>query len=80
MIFTKFLKVSRQIKSAVPKSLVNQIYLVYLCLILTAFLEMLGLGSIPVFITFILDPNTTFEILNINISSLIKNIFKEKIF
>ena len=80
MIFTKFLKVSRQIKSAVPKSLVNQIYLVYLCLIFTAFLEMLGLGSIPVFITFILDPNTTFEILNINISSLIKNIFKEKNF
>ena len=45
MIFTKFLKVSRQIKSAVPKTLVNQIYLVYLCLIFNAFLEMLGFGK-----------------------------------
>ena len=41
---------------------------------------MLGLGSIPVFIALILDPNTSFEIININISLIIKDFFDEKNF
>ena len=80
MILSNLFKVSAQIKSAVPKNLVYKIYFVYFCLIITAFLEMLGLGSIPVFIALILDPNTSFEIININISLIIKDFFDEKNF
>ena len=81
MILSNLFKVSAQIKSAVPKKIwFIKFIFVYFCLIITAFLEMLGLGSIPVFIALILDPNTSFEIININISLIIKDFFDEKIF
>ncbi len=75
-----FLNISRSIRSAVPVKLVRQIYIIYLCLIFAAILELIGLGSIPFFISILLDPNTPFEILGFNITSIIKNVYEENNF
>ncbi len=75
-----FFNISRSIKSSVPNNLVKQIYIIYFCLILAAILELIGLGSIPFFISILLDPNTPFVILGLNITELMKNIFKESDF
>ena len=75
-----FFNISRSIKSSVPNNLVKQIYIIYFCLILAAILELIGLGSIPFFISILLDPNTSFVILGLNITELMKNIFKESDF
>jgi hypothetical protein len=42
LIFKKFSKITNTIRSVVPKKTIYQIYLIYFCLIITAFLEMIG--------------------------------------
>ena len=75
-----FLNISKLIRSAVPRKLLKQIYLIYFCLIIAAVLEMIGLGSIPFFISIILEPNTPFKILGLNLTEAIKNTFNGKNF
>ena len=79
-MFKNFLNISRSIRSAIPVKLVRQIYIIYLCLIFAAILELIGLGSIPFFISILLDPNTPFEILGFNITTIIKNVYEENNF
>ena len=74
-ILKKYLNLSNSIKSSIPKKIVYQIYLIYFCLIIAAMLEMVGLGSIPFFISVLLDPEISFEFFGINLISYINNIF-----
>ena len=79
-MFKQYLEISKSIKLALPSKLIKQIYLMYFCLILAAVLEMLGLGSIPFFISILLDSNSSIEILGINFTESIKNLFSKKNF
>ena len=70
--------ISKQISSAIPKKYIHQIYFVYFGLIFTAILEMLSLGTIPIFITLLLDSQSSFKLLNIDLSLVVRNIFGDK--
>ena len=79
MIFKNFLNISKKINLSIPKNYMYQIYLVYAGLIFTAILEMLSLGTIPIFITLLLDAESSFSLMNINLSLLVRDIFGNKI-
>ena len=79
MIFKNFLNISKKINLSIPKNYMYQIYFVYTGLIFTAILEMLSLGTIPIFITLLLDAESSFSLMNINLSLLVRDIFGNKI-
>ena len=70
MIFKNFLNISKKINLSIPKNYMYQIYLVYAGLIFTAVLKMLSLGTIPIFITLLLDAESSFSLMNINLSTI----------
>ena len=74
-MINKYLEISKKIRLVLPPKLIKQFYLIYFCLLLATLLEMVGLGSIPFFISILLEPNNSFEIFGINIVESIKNIF-----
>ena len=76
----KYLEISKSLQLALPTHLIKQIYIIYFCLIFAALLEMIGLGSIPFFISILLDTNSSFEIWNINLTERVKSMFKEENF
>ncbi len=79
-MFKQYSEILKSINLALPSKLIKQIYLMYFCLILAAVLEMIGLGSIPFFISILLESNSSIEILGINLTASIKNLFSEKNF
>ena len=75
-MINKYLEISKALRLALPPKLTNQIYLIYFCLILAAFLEMIGLGSIPFFISILLDTNSSFEMWGVNLAEKFKFVFQ----
>ena len=56
----------------IPKKQKSQFYLIIILLILSSFIEILGIGFIPVFVGFLIDPNLYLAKININ---FVKNFF-----
>ena len=57
---TVFLK---KLKNILPLRIRYSLLLLYVALIISALLEMIGLGSIPVFVSILLDPSLNKEFL-----------------
>jgi ATP-binding cassette subfamily C protein len=64
-----------KIKSILPNNLKNKLFFLYLALLVSAILEMVSLGSIPVFISFLIDRDSNFNILGMDLGVNIKNFF-----
>ena len=64
MLFFNIKKLSKVLSLKV----VFKIYLLYTGLILLTFLEIIGLGTIPVILSQIIDPNLINNFLNINLN------------
>ena len=64
-----------KIKSVLPNNLKNKLFFLYLALLVSAILEMVSLGSIPVFISFLVDRDSNFNILGVDLGVNIKNLF-----
>ena len=60
----------KKLKKLLPLEIRNSLFLLYIVLVLAALLEMIGLGSIPVFISILMDPSGSKEFFGINMSSL----------
>ena len=75
-MINKYLEISKALRLALPQKLTKQIYLIYFCLIFAAFLEMIGLGSIPFFISILLDTNSSFEMWGVNLAEKFKSVFQ----
>ena len=64
-----------KIKLVLPGTLKKKLFYLYLALLVSASLEMLSLGSIPIFISFLIDPEKTFSIFGTDIGLSIKGFF-----
>ena len=64
-----------KIKSILPNNLKNKLFFLYLALLVSAILEMMSLGSIPIFISFLIDRDSNFNILGMDLGVNIKNFF-----
>ena len=64
-----------KIKLVLPGNLKKKLFYLYLALLVSASLEMLSLGSIPIFISFLIDPEKTFSIFGIDVGLSIKGFF-----
>ena len=64
-----------KIKSVLPNNLKNKLFFLYLALLVSAILEMMSLGSIPIFISFLVDRDSNFNILGVDLGVNIKNLF-----
>ena len=51
---TKIFEFLKKIKKILPKKIRHSLFFLYIALIISAFLEMLGLGSIPIFISILI--------------------------
>ncbi len=66
-----------KIKLVLPGNLKRKLFYLYLALVISASLEMLSLGSIPIFISFLINPNKTLNIFGADIGLSIKGFFPE---
>ena len=64
-----------KIKLVLPGNLKKKLFYLYLALLVSASLEMLSLGSIPIFISFLIDPEKTFSIFGMDVGLSIKGFF-----
>jgi len=62
----KILKFFKKIKNILPSRIIYSLFFLYIALIISAFLEMIGLGTIPVFVSILLDPYGDKEFFGIN--------------
>ena len=60
----------KKIKNILPPRIRYSLLLLYVALIISALLEMIGLGSIPVFVSILFDPVGNKEFFGINVSNL----------
>ena len=67
---TKIFEFLKKIKKILPKKIRHSLFFLYIALIISAFLEMLGLGSIPIFISILIDPAGSKEFFGINMSNI----------
>ena len=64
-----------RLKFVLPKVLKKKLVSLYLFLLIAAAFEMISLGSIPVFISFLIDNQSELLILNYDIKTSLKNFF-----
>ena len=67
----------RKILNIFPSHIIYLLILLYFSLIFIAFLEMIGIGAIPIFLTVLFDPDPSKKIFGIE-TSLILNFFDDK--
>ena len=67
------INIIKKIRHIFPKKIVTGIIFLYFCLIILTIFEFVGIGSIPIMITMMLDPNSDISFLGINVSSFISN-------
>ena len=67
---TKIFEFLKKIKKILPKKIRHSLFFLYIALIISAFLEMLGLGSIPIFISILIDPASSKEFFGINMNNI----------
>jgi len=67
---TKIFEFLKKIKKILPKKIRHSLFFLYIALIISAFLEMLGLGSIPIFISILIDPTGSKEFFGINMNNI----------
>lgn len=58
-----------------PKITINHLFLLYFGLIILAFVEIIGLGTIPIFVSMIIDPTLKEDFFGINLLGFLKNLF-----
>ena len=53
----------KKIKSVLPEKLKRKLFFLYFSLLIAAIFEMISLGTIPIFISFLVDMSSSYEIL-----------------
>jgi ABC-type multidrug transport system fused ATPase/permease subunit len=65
------------IKYILPKNLKIRLYILYVAMLLAAILEMASLGSIPIFISYIVDGNSNYNFFGTNLNTYLKSFYSD---
>ena len=65
------------IKYILPKNLKIRIYILYVAMLSAAILEMASLGSIPIFISYIVDGNSNYNFFGTNLNTFLKSFYSD---
>ena len=65
------------IKYILPKNLKIRLYILYVAMLLAAILEMASLGSIPIFILYIVDGNSNYNFFGTNLNTYLKSFYSD---
>ena len=76
-MFKNIRKYFHIIKYILPKNLKTRLYILYIAMLLVAILEMVSLGSIPIFISYLVDGNSNFNFFGFNLNTNIKSFFPD---
>lgn len=74
----KFFQFLGKLKKILPLKIIYSLFFLYLALIISALLEMIGIGSIPVFISILIDPTNNREFFGINMDVFFQFFGSEK--
>ena len=76
-MFKNIRKYFHIIKYILPKNLKIRLYILYVAMLLAAILEMASLGSIPIFISYIVDGNSNYNFFGTNLNTYLKSFYSD---
>jgi ABC-type multidrug transport system fused ATPase/permease subunit len=65
------------IKYILPKNLKIRLYIIYVAMLLAAILEIASLGSIPIFISYIVDGSSNYNFFGTNLTTYLKSFYSD---
>jgi ABC-type multidrug transport system fused ATPase/permease subunit len=78
MILNKFLNLINKILLSIPKKILVQIIFLFIIILISSFIEIIGLGLIPIFVSILINPDYSLILKGTDLTNVFNLFFKDR--